>query len=134
MRKPLLIAHMRTQQHGEDEFIHNKPEFQDSSKDNNNMQTITTNDTVAMEDDDDIIYLSVNDKGFIEDDDCIDDDIDIDDDDDGDGHFVVSGWIHSFLNKQKKNRLFFLLFSMKTFIFIHSHKHIAHIKGRAYRG
>lgn len=96
MRKPLLIAHMRTQQHGEDEFIHNKPDFQDS-KDNNNLRTITGNDTENQnetEDDDDandIIYLSVNDKGFIEDDcDCIDDDID----DDGDGHFV-SGWVLS---------------------------------------
>lgn len=83
---------MRQQQHGEDEFIHNKPDFPDT-KDNNNLRAITSNDTITAEEDDDandIIYLSVNDRGFIE-----DDDGDIDEDDDGDGHFVVSGWVVS---------------------------------------
>lgn len=81
---------MRTQQHGTDGFIHNKSDFSES-KDNNNLRAITNNDTITMEDDDDandIIYLSVDDKGFIEDD--IDEDIDEDDD----GHFVVSGWVN----------------------------------------
>lgn len=84
---------MRTQQHGKDEFIHNKPDFPES-KDNNNLRTITNNDTITTEDDDDandIIYLSVNDKGFIEDD--IDENIDEDIDEDDDGHFAVSGWV-----------------------------------------
>lgn len=88
MRKPLLIAHMRTQQHGEDEFIHNKPDIIDTN--DNNLRNITNNDTMKSEEDDDandIIYLSMNEKGFVE-----DDDDDIDEDDGGDGHYDVSGW------------------------------------------
>lgn len=124
MRKPLLIAHMRTQQHGEDEFIHNKPDFAET-KDNNNLRAITNNDTITTEEDDDandIIYLSVNDRGFIE-----DDDGDIDEDDDGDGHFVVSGWVAFIFEIQ-----FASLQIWKTHC--HSLSFLAHIERRAHRG
>lgn len=107
MRKPLLIAHMRTQQHGEDEFIHNKPDFPEA-KDNNNLRTI--NDTMTTEEDDDandIIYLSMNDKGFVE-----DDDVDIDEDD---GHYVVSGWVASSFAFHLKSKTYFLPFSHSLF-------------------
>lgn len=125
MRKPLLIAHMRTQQHGEDEFIHNKPDFAET-RDNNNLRNITNNDTITTEEDDDandIIYLSVNDRGFIE-----DDDGDIDEDDDGDGHFVVSGWVVSIFIFGIH---FFLCSGKLTF---HTLSFAAHIERRAHRG
>lgn len=87
MRKPLLITHMQTQQHHNFKFIHNKPDLPDA-KDNNNLRTIiTNNDAIATEDEDanDIIYLSVNDKGYIENIDEVDDDNDDENDDDEDG-------------------------------------------------
>lgn len=91
MRKPLLIAHMKAQQHNNNmEFIQNKPAIFDA-KDNNNLRTITNIGGITTEDEDanDIIYFSMNDKEDDEGDN--DDGNDDDDDDDDDPHHFVSG-------------------------------------------
>lgn len=64
MRKPLLITHMKTAQHFNDQIIINQPDFR---KDNNNMQNEQSNEG----DESEIVYLSMNDDEFIEDDEFV---------------------------------------------------------------
>lgn len=66
MRKPLLYAHMEAQQHLNDQIIVNQP---DIKKDNNNLQ----NDQSNEGDDGDIVYLSMNDEEFMDDDEFVSD-------------------------------------------------------------
>lgn len=66
MRKPLLYAHMEQQQHFNDQIIVNQPDFK---KDNNNLQ----NDQSTEGDDSDIVYLSMNDEEFMDDDEFVSD-------------------------------------------------------------
>lgn len=64
MRKPLLYAHMEQQQHLNDQIIVNQPDFK---KDNNNLQ----NDQSTEGDDSNIVYLSMNDEEFMDDDEFV---------------------------------------------------------------
>lgn len=66
MRKPLLYAHMEAQQHLNDQIIVNQPDFK---KDNNNLQNEQSNEG----DDSDIVYLSMNDDEFMDDDEFVSD-------------------------------------------------------------
>lgn len=64
MRKPLLLAHMEAQQHLNNQIIVNQPNFK---KDNNNLQDDQANET----DENDIVYLSMNDEEFMDDDEFV---------------------------------------------------------------
>lgn len=66
MRKPLLYAHMEQQKHYNDQIIVNQPDFK---KDNNNLQ----NDQSNEGDESDIVYLSMNDEEFMDDDEFVSD-------------------------------------------------------------
>lgn len=63
MRKPLLLAHMEAQQHLNNQIIVNQPNFK---KDGDNLQG-DANET----DDNDIVYLSMNDDEFMDDDEFV---------------------------------------------------------------
>lgn len=66
MRKPLLLAHMEAQQHLNNQIIVNQPSFK---KDNNNLQGHAANEV----DENDIVYLSMNDEEFMDDDEFVSD-------------------------------------------------------------
>lgn len=62
MRKPLLLAHMEAQQHLNNQIIVNQPNFKKDS-----VQDDQTNET----DENDIVYLSMNDDEFMDDDEFV---------------------------------------------------------------
>lgn len=64
MRKPLLLAHMEAQQHLNNQIIVNQPNFK---KDDDDSHGDHANET----DENDIVYLSMNDDEFMDDDEFV---------------------------------------------------------------